>query len=206
MITLDNSSLGVFSTTRANMQMVKQLGRWRPDIIAQGYIETSVPNREMIYNGVIQKNAITDIHSKPSTSTQRKIKPENADSDHHINWSDFDEVFAVNDVDSTPSEVVKSSFTAVRKNPIFIPITHRNKPGIGKKNLFFNKPRIKLPFKNVTVQSPTCKRKKNNEDSDDKNHNHRNSVLKDGLKFSNCTFNNCIFNITLCNCNKEKKS
>lgn len=97
------TSATLLSDSGANMQMVKQLGRWRSDIIAQGYIENSMHNREMIYNGVTQKTAETNIHSKPSTSAQT-IVPENDDSDFHIDLSGFDEKFTVDEVDATRSK------------------------------------------------------------------------------------------------------
>ncbi|XP_043267093.1 uncharacterized protein [Venturia canescens] len=164
------TSATLLSDSGANMQMVKQLGRWRSDIIAQGYIENSMRNREMIYNGVIQKTATTDIHSMPSTSTQNTAEPENDDSDLHVNWLDFDEDFTVNDVDPTPSTVVKNDFTTARNKPILIPIGNRNEPDGSRKNLFWNKPGIKLTFENqANVQPPTRGRRKNDEDSDNQN-------------------------------------
>ena len=48
------TSATLLSESGANMQMVKQLGRWRSDIIAQGYIENYIQNRQLIYDGVIQ--------------------------------------------------------------------------------------------------------------------------------------------------------
>ena len=53
------------------MQMVKQLGRWRPDMIAQGYIENSIENIQMVYNGVIQETT-ENAQSKPSKSAVQK--------------------------------------------------------------------------------------------------------------------------------------
>lgn len=125
--------------------------------------------------------------------------------------------------------MVKSGFTTARNNPIFIPMSNQNKPDVGKKNLFWEKPGIKLNFLNeenvqpstsekrknikdsdsenqAAVQPPIFKRKKNNEDSGNKVYNDISSTLKtDRLEFSNCTFNNCVFNVVSCECNKENK-
>ncbi|XP_046598923.1 uncharacterized protein LOC107227667 [Neodiprion lecontei] len=141
------------------MQMVKQLGRWRSDMVAQGYIENSMHNREMMYNGVIRKTATTDNHSMPSTSAQNTAEPENDDSDLHVNWLDFDEDFTVNDVDPTPSTVVKSAF---ENQGNLQPPTHgRRKNDEDSENQ-----------NQAAVQPPiTCKRKKNDEDSSHQNFN-----------------------------------
>lgn len=37
--------------------MIKQLGRWRSGIIAQGYIENSLLSRQLIFDGIVQENA-----------------------------------------------------------------------------------------------------------------------------------------------------
>ena len=49
----------LLSESGASMQMVKQLGRWRSDIIAQGYIEDSLHNRQMIFDGITQNMSKT---------------------------------------------------------------------------------------------------------------------------------------------------
>nr|XP_046479430.1 uncharacterized protein LOC124217610 [Neodiprion pinetum] len=189
------TSATLLSDSGANMQMVKQLGRWRSDMAAQGYIENSMHNREMIYNGVIRKTATTDNHSMPSTSAQNTAEPENDDSDLHVNWSDFDEDFTFNDVDSTPSTVVKSDF----ENQANVQPPTRGKRKNDEDSDNQNQAAVQPPI--------TCKRKKNDEDSSHQNFNGLNSALEnEQLQFSNCTFNNCVFNINLCNCNKENRS
>lgn len=95
------TSATLLSDSGANMQAIKQLGRWRSDIIAQGYIENSMHNRQLIYNGIIQKDKtvlpkastsvqVTNALSKPSTSVQVTIEDE---SDFNLDWSDFAEDF-----------------------------------------------------------------------------------------------------------------
>lgn len=50
---LRRTSATLLSDSGANMQAVMQLGRWRSDMVARGYIENSLANREMIYQGII---------------------------------------------------------------------------------------------------------------------------------------------------------
>lgn len=67
------------SDSGATMQMIKQLGRWRSDAIAEAYIENSLYNRQLIYNKVTQHQYISnscnpqfnapDLVQMPSTST-----------------------------------------------------------------------------------------------------------------------------------------
>ena len=46
------TSATLLSESGANVQTLKQLGRWRSDMIAQSYIENSLHNRELIFDGV----------------------------------------------------------------------------------------------------------------------------------------------------------
>ena len=109
------TSATLLSNSGANMQMVKQLGRWRSDLIAQGYIENSMHNRQMIYEGVIQKGdqvtnksvvqnttTNTDIQvtdPKPSTSAQ-VISQKKDECNYEIAWSDFDDEFNLDPISS----------------------------------------------------------------------------------------------------------
>uniref|UniRef100_A0ABD2WYI8 Tyr recombinase domain-containing protein n=1 Tax=Trichogramma kaykai TaxID=54128 RepID=A0ABD2WYI8_9HYME len=87
------STASLLSESEANMQMIKQLGRWRSDAIAQGYIETSMKNREMIYEGIIKENQSNDIEPMPSTS--RKDFTRHAPIDVYSRPSTSKEVFQV---------------------------------------------------------------------------------------------------------------
>lgn len=89
------TSATLLSDSGANMQMIKQLGRWRSDMIAQGYVENSMHNRQMIYNEITQKIA-TDIEPKPSTSKETTTVQEN--DDFEINWADYDDDFTGTDI------------------------------------------------------------------------------------------------------------
>ena len=62
----------LLSESGASMQQIKQLGRWRSDMIAQGYIEDSIRNKQQIFDGIIHKSKenITPNSARPSTSAQ----------------------------------------------------------------------------------------------------------------------------------------
>lgn len=121
----------LLSESGANMQMVKQLGRWRSDLIAQGYIENSMHNREILFNGIIheaaKKKKITDsrpstrtktidnysrpststdigsIYSEPPMSTDVMHRPTDAES-FNLEWSDFSDEFTLNKSNPIPSK------------------------------------------------------------------------------------------------------
>lgn len=88
------TSATLLSESGANMQMIQQLGRWRSDIIAQGYVKNSLHNRQLIYEGVVQTTK-ADIHSNSSTSAQVPMECENDTFHHNLNLSDFDEDFSL---------------------------------------------------------------------------------------------------------------
>lgn len=76
------TSATLASDSGADMHMIKQLGRWRSDAIAEGYIENSLYNRELIYNKVIQQNSTSNPnniqlqtdHSMQSPSTSYNLQ------------------------------------------------------------------------------------------------------------------------------------
>lgn len=121
------TSATLLSDSGANMQMIKQLGRWRSDIIAQGYIENSMHNRELIYNGVIQKpradmhanqpktanqksTKIRNIDPEPSTSAQTIIDHEDNSLAFDLNSEDFEDDFTIDDVDQAPISKINIFF------------------------------------------------------------------------------------------------
>ena len=53
------SSAILLSNSDANMTMIKQLGGWRSDNVAQGYIENSMLNRDKIFQGITRQNRST---------------------------------------------------------------------------------------------------------------------------------------------------
>ncbi|XP_011686452.1 PREDICTED: uncharacterized protein LOC105449149 [Wasmannia auropunctata] len=141
-------------------------------MLAQGYVENSMHNRQMIYNGITQKIA-TDIEPKPSTSKETTTVQEN--DDFEINWADYDDDFTgtdisdVNDlaskndnnnpkkVNPISTKVVSNGFTTANKIPISVPVGIQSKLN-NNKNLFINKPPIKLTFNNQSTDAPKCRR------------------------------------------------
>ena len=49
------SSATLIAESCGGNQMLRQAGRWRSDLIAQGYIENSLRNRQLIYEGVVHQ-------------------------------------------------------------------------------------------------------------------------------------------------------
>lgn len=82
------SSATLLSESGATMQQIKQLGRWRSDLIAAGYIENSINNREVIYNGIINeskknKNSSLEIKSCSATNyNNQQSFNQNANNQH----------------------------------------------------------------------------------------------------------------------------
>lgn len=95
----------LLSDSGANMQMIKQLGRWRSDIIAQGYIENSMHNRQLIFDGITQAANITLPESSTSRpSTDINMTHKQADSDYNLDWSDFSEEFPISHPNQIPGK------------------------------------------------------------------------------------------------------
>lgn len=69
------SAATLLSDSGASLQTVKQLGGWRSDNVAQGYIENSMENRDNIFNGIThaahQKSAISLV----SKNIEKKHRP-----------------------------------------------------------------------------------------------------------------------------------
>lgn len=117
------SSAMLFSNFSAYMQMIKQLGRWRSDIITQDYVENSSNNRHMIFNGLIQNETAIDTQPQVSTSEQATTNPQPVTVNpqpvittfqqeineinteiNDLNWSDFDDDFNVNNIEAISSK------------------------------------------------------------------------------------------------------
>ncbi|XP_043466675.1 uncharacterized protein LOC122507739 [Leptopilina heterotoma] len=164
------TSATLLSNSGANIQMVKQLGRWRSDIIAQGYIEHSMLNRQLIYDGLVQKNSTTNIHSKPSNSAAVPIENEMNESNYNLSWSDFSDV--INPAECSP--ISRGGFNSITPNKGQIPETlaNPNKPHIRRSELVSEKSGINMNLKKHSlVQSPTCEKRNRNNDCDNESHN-----------------------------------
>ena len=78
----------LLSESGGQLQQIEELGRWRSDAIAQGYIEKSTLNRQLIFDGVVRNNKTfsyaseLSTHRLPSTITKevRTYQPKNKPS------------------------------------------------------------------------------------------------------------------------------
>ncbi|CAB0036791.1 unnamed protein product [Trichogramma brassicae] len=110
----------LLSESGATVQAIKQCGRWRSDIICQGYIENSEYNKELIFNGIVQNtkkanqvnpmmsvssscNPAVPSTSRDQTSNLNPIDDSNANLNEidglymDLNWSDFSEEFQLHE-------------------------------------------------------------------------------------------------------------
>lgn len=112
----------LLSESGANMQLIKQMGGWRSDNVAQLYIEHSKNNRQKIFEGITHAAKLSKINSKLSTSgasnahtaesyeINSRPSTSSASSEvilnqgttstdrYELNWDDFSENFDVNDL------------------------------------------------------------------------------------------------------------
>lgn len=117
----------LLSESGANMQAIKQLGRWRSDIIAQGYVKHSIHNKQLIYDGITKQMAPTDLNHAATTSkkpmmaltnlnheastskvvTKSKIDESNS---FNLDWSDFSDDFNNENFDTSMDAGKKTIF------------------------------------------------------------------------------------------------
>lgn len=127
------TSANLLVESGANSQMLKQFGRWRSDIVAQGYIEDSLFNKELLYQAVVH-GANTTINNRPSTMLQNVFQPSTSAAsvpntqvmiypststasnppeelnniipdDLNVDGFDFSEDFSLNNLNQTTSEL-----------------------------------------------------------------------------------------------------
>lgn len=79
------SSATLLSDSGASMQMIKQLGRWRSDAIAEKYIENSLYNRELIFKGLIHEQSKTLSTAPPGPSVTETLPSVRSYSKHTKN-------------------------------------------------------------------------------------------------------------------------
>ncbi|XP_051165733.1 uncharacterized protein LOC127284374 [Leptopilina boulardi] len=149
--------------------MVKQLGRWRSDIKAHGYVEHSMHNRQLIYDGVIQKSSSTKVYTKPSTSVAVPNENQINESNYDISWSDFSKV--INPADFHPLLNGVNSITG-NKEQIPEPVTNPIKSDNRRSELVSENSGANLNFENhLLVPSLTCGKRNRNKDWDNQTHN-----------------------------------
>lgn len=94
----------LLANSGANMVMIKQLGGWKSDTVAQGYIEDSVTNRKKIFEALTYEAASTSkiqLNDRPSAKKNSpdatsSISAVNDDDLIVLDWDDFDEDFITN--------------------------------------------------------------------------------------------------------------
>ena len=157
------TSATLLSNSGANMALVKQLGGWRSDAVANGYIADSMKSKNLIYNGIIHENQSTnnDLQAKPSTSKQNsfQIIPSNDIVDKkkqveelQLTYEDFcDEVVSSKETSNShqlinQKSIYSPNFKTANQNelPIKVPLKPHNE-NISFK-LFTTKSPIKLSF------------------------------------------------------------
>lgn len=82
------------------MMMIKQLGGWRSDTVASGYIADSMKSKDLIYQGITHenKNTIDSSLAQPSTSKENScqfissnnnVEQNNQISELQLTYEDF---------------------------------------------------------------------------------------------------------------------
>lgn len=73
---LRRTAATLLSDSGASLQSLKQLGGWRSDKVALGYVENSMHARQNIYNGIVQASTSAPPRNpQPSTSTANITLP-----------------------------------------------------------------------------------------------------------------------------------
>ena len=101
------------SESGVSIQTIKQMGRWRSDAIAMSYIESSLNNRQMIYNHITQETEgkkitsaqakiaqVTNKASQQEPSTSKQLTIAEKETELELNWTDFEDEFSVSNVNS----------------------------------------------------------------------------------------------------------
>ncbi|OXU30076.1 hypothetical protein TSAR_013514 [Trichomalopsis sarcophagae] len=118
------SAATLFSDSGTNMQMIKaikQLARWRSDMIAQCYIENSMHNRQLIYEGIT--------HEAPMNTSSININMPHAKAASN---------------GATHRELIEISST----NPVAENATPLHSSASSSSKLFLSKPSVKVNFNN----------------------------------------------------------
>ena len=117
----------LLSDAGGNIQMLKQLGRWRSDLIAQGYIENSLHNRQMIFNTVTQQTVKNTIPIQNISGSSKNV--------------------------TSPSVSIpcaNSSIPSTSSDGTTMSISFANSPSTSE---IFNSPSVPIPSANVKIPS-----------------------------------------------------
>ncbi|XP_051162204.1 uncharacterized protein LOC127282146 [Leptopilina boulardi] len=140
--------------------MLKQLGGWNSSSIAEGYVENSLKNRELIIQGITNAaRSNNDSTNNPSTSKQCvEPTPEVANVNHL--FDDFDvteeelcEIDELNLLKET-AKASRSEFKTAKNEKLNVPCIQSKVP-----THFMSKSPIKVPFTENQKEPPLKKRK-----------------------------------------------
>lgn len=158
----------LLSDSGARVQTLKQLGGWRSETVALGYVENSMHVKENIYKRIIHASTSGTTNPQPSTSANSEPPPviHTQDEQNHtktsdarppnnldelaIDWGDFVEDF---DISSAKFATATGKAIAVPKNTkvahmMDLPSTSTDEPGMrsAPKQHFLDKKSVKLQF------------------------------------------------------------
>lgn len=112
----------LLSDSGANVQALKQLGGWRSEAVALGYVEKSMHAKQNIFNGIThastsnQQTNTPPPSSAPIPATKNSTATEN--NSFVLDWDDFSEEFVI---DNTGSEPPSTAFVTAAGAVIEIP-------------------------------------------------------------------------------------
>lgn len=163
------TSATLLSNSGANMALVKQLGGWRSDTVANGYIADSMKSKNLIYQGITHesKSANNDFQVGPSTSKQNPlpiisssemVDPNKQVEELQMTYEDFcEEDFSSKEPYNSqlPNQDSPNFKTAngIKLPPIELLKPHNENTSC---KLFTTKPPIKLSFNKFNKMSSTA--------------------------------------------------
>lgn len=123
------SSATLLSDSGANVQSLKQLGGWRSDKVALGYVENSMHAKENIFNGIIHASTSKNQQDSPRPILVPKPAATNRNVEEEIpvviEWGDFLDEFTITNAASKSPE---ADFATAAGTHIKIPQTNISLP------------------------------------------------------------------------------
>lgn len=196
------TSATLLSNSGANMPMLKQLGGWKSDTVAAGYIASSERNKDLIFQGIVHENKTKKMDSLlavPSLNTKDSAKDsaEETDviADLGLTYEDFcDDDSDFHNQNILPDQPLNINFRNAKGQSLSSTCLAKSQNATDvTSKLFTSKSPVKLTF----VQ-PNKKVKLTNLSASESNGDYtllQPSTSKDSsVKFENCTINGNIIN------------
>lgn len=156
----------LLSNSGANMAMLKQLGGWRSDSVASGYIANSMKTKTLIYQGITHENKTANDASlvQPSTSNQNPC-PSNVSNNNviqsreidelQITYEDFSDENLSDPLESTKKQELNLSvdFRNGKQKPMPPVLLENKTENVNTRNLFTTKQPVKLTFTTTNMNS-----------------------------------------------------